>query len=83
MPGNRDVIVIFSIYGQFEAIWKPSLKKLFLLVTFYLTKTEKRTKKSLIQLSHYCFEWRYYFCQKTLIFCKKNTDAIKIKGALY
>ena len=25
-------------------------------VTFYVTKTENRTKKSLIQLSHYCFE---------------------------
>ena len=27
-----------------------------LIVTFYLTKTESRTKKSLMQLSHYCFE---------------------------
>ena len=27
-----------------------------LTVTFYLTKTDNRTKKSLIQLSHYCFE---------------------------
>ena len=25
-------------------------------VTFFLTKTENRTKKSLTQLSHYCFE---------------------------
>ena len=25
-------------------------------VTFCFTKTEKRTKKSLTQLSHYCFE---------------------------
>ena len=23
MPKNCDVIAIFSIYGQFEAIWKP------------------------------------------------------------
>ena len=27
-----------------------------LIVTFYLTKTENSTKKSLIQFSHYCFE---------------------------
>ena len=27
-----------------------------LKVTFYLTKTENRTKKSLTHLSHYCFE---------------------------
>ena len=25
-------------------------------ITFFLTKTENRTKKSLTQLSHYCFE---------------------------
>ena len=27
-----------------------------LIVTFYLTKTENKTKKSLMQFSHYCFE---------------------------
>ena len=27
-----------------------------LIVTFYLAKTENRTKKSLTQFSHYCFE---------------------------
>ena len=26
------------------------------IVTFFLTKTENKTKKSLTQLSHYCFE---------------------------
>ena len=34
------------------------------IVTFYLTKTENRTKKSLTQLSYYCFESRYYFDKK-------------------
>ena len=54
---NYDVIAIFSIYSQFGATWKSnSVKRIFLLiVTFYLTKTENRTKKSLTQLSHYCF----------------------------
>ena len=33
------------------------VKLIFLLiVTFYLSKTENRIKKSLTQLSHYCFE---------------------------
>ena len=51
-----DVIVIFSIYGQFGAIRKPqSGRRVFntyvFINTFYLIKTENRTKKSLTQLS--------------------------------
>ena len=58
---NCDVIAIFFfIYGQFGAIRKPDsgpVELMFsLIVTFYLTKTENRTKKPLTQLSHYCFE---------------------------
>ena len=53
-----------------------------LAVTFYLTKTDNRTKKSLIQLSHYCFEYRYQFCQKMHSFCKKNADIRKAKRTL-
>ena len=62
MSANCVVIVIFSIYDQFGAIWKPdsqckSVKLTFsLAVTFCLAKTENRTKKSPTQLSHYCFE---------------------------
>ena len=62
MSANCDVIVIFPIYGKFEAIRKPYsgcivVKLTFsLIVIFYLTKTENRTKKSPTQLSHYCFE---------------------------
>ena len=49
-----------------------SVKFIFLLiVTFYLTETENRTKKSLTQLLQHCFEKRCYFGQKTLIFSKK------------
>ena len=50
---NHDVTIIFLSYGQSEAIWKPDsrpmacVKLMFLLIaTFYLTKTENRTKKS-------------------------------------
>ena len=49
---NCDVIVIFSIYGQFGAIRKPGSRRL----VFYVAKTENRTKKSLKQLSNYWFE---------------------------
>ena len=58
MSENDDVIAISS---QFGAIRIPDsghiVCNLFsLIVTFYLTKTENRTEKSLTQLSHYCFE---------------------------
>ena len=64
MSKNCDIIVIFPIYGQFGAIWKPdsgrivcNIKLIFSpIITFYLTKIKNRTKKSLTQLSHYCFE---------------------------
>ena len=37
--------------------YSESVKVIFsLTVTFYITKTESRTKKSLTQLSHYCFK---------------------------
>ena len=28
MPENRDAIVIFPIYGQFGAIWKPDSRRI-------------------------------------------------------
>ena len=35
---------------------KPVKLTFSLIVIYYLTKTESRIKKSLTQLSHYCFE---------------------------
>ena len=46
-----------------------------------LTKTENRTKKSPTQLSHYCFEQRYYFCQKCGIFAKTVMTSAKLRGS--
>ena len=69
MTLNCNVIVIFPIYGQFGAN-----------LGLHGLQTEKRTKKSLTQLSYYCFEWRYYFWRKCS-FLQKNTDS-KIKGLL-
>ena len=41
--------------NQIQDAWSVILK-FSLTVTFYVTKTENRTKKSLTQLSYYCFE---------------------------
>ena len=45
----------------------------------YLTKTESITKKSLIELSSYCFEERYYFCRK-IADISKIKRALEVKG---
>ena len=53
-----DAIVILPTFGQFRAIRMPDSRcivcKIYIFIksNFYLTKTENRTKKSLIQLSH-------------------------------
>ena len=58
LPVNHYVIVIFSVYGKFGAIVKLDSGRIVckltfsLIATFYLTKTENRTKKSLAQSSH-------------------------------
>ena len=41
MLANYDVIVIFPIYGQFGAIWKPDSGR----ITFYLQTRETELKK--------------------------------------
>ena len=62
VSANCEVSVIFPIYGQFGTIRKLDsgliICKTYIsqIVTFFLTKTEKRTKKCLTQLLHYCFE---------------------------
>ena len=57
-----------------------SAKVMFsVIVTFCLTKTEKRTKKSLTQLSYYCFGQRYFFGQNKLIFLKKMLTSAKLR----
>ena len=86
MSGNCDVIAIFPIYSQFGAIRKPDSGRIVyktyrvpLIVTFYLTKTENKTKISLTQLLHYCLELRYYFGQERLIFCKEMLTSTKLR----
>ena len=71
MSKNFNVIAIFPIHSQFGGIWRLDSERIVcktyvfsLIVTFHLTKSENKTKKSLTQLSHYCYEKRYYFGQK-------------------
>ena len=59
---NCDVIAIFPIYNQFWAIRKPDSQRIVCKIYIFINrnllawKTEKKTKKCLTQLSHYCFE---------------------------
>ena len=62
MPEDCDLIVIFRIFSQFRAAWRSDSgnrvckSQVSVIVTFFVTKTENRTKESLTQLSQYCFE---------------------------
>ena len=60
---NCNVIVIFPIDDQFRAIWKTDSGRIACKTYIFINsnllsykKTEKRTKKYLTQLPHYCFE---------------------------
>ena len=49
------IVNLEKFVSQIPDTW--SVKVIFsLIVAFYLIKTENRTKKSLTQLSHYCFQ---------------------------
>ena len=82
MPTNCHVIVFFLIYGQSAATRRSVsgrmvIKLTFLLpITFDVTKTENQTRKSLTQLSYYCFE-------KGTIFAKKMLTTAKLRWPWY
>ena len=62
MSENCHIIVIFGFLANLEQSvgWIPDTESaeitFSVTITLCLTKTESRTKKSLTQLSHYCFE---------------------------
>ena len=62
MLANRDVIAIFQFLAYLEQSGSgipdvESVKLTFsLTITFYLPKSENRTKKSLTQSPDYCLE---------------------------
>ena len=71
----------FSRTWRQDFRWMVSILSLSLILTFYLTKSENRTKTSLLQPSYGCFEKRYYSCLKMLTFDKNNADASKMLGS--
>ena len=76
MTANCDVIVIFLIYGQFGAIQKLdsgwSVKLTFSLkVTFYLAKTENRTKNLKHNSHNIALSKGTIFAKKCSLFAKK------------
>ena len=79
----------FFIYGQFGAIRKPDSERIVyklifpLTVTFYLTKTENRTKMSLTQFSNYWFEQKFYFGQKNAVFLQKKLTSAELRTPWY
>ena len=89
MTSCRKIMTSLSFFGFFANLEQSggripdteSARVMFSVIgTFSLTETENRTKTSLTQLSRYCFEWRYFFGQKTLIFCKKMVTLAKLRG---
>ena len=66
MSENYDFIAIFRILTNLEQSRgqipdTESAKVMFLvIVAFCFTKTENTTKRSLIQLSHYCFFYHLF-----------------------
>ena len=65
MTSCREIVTLLSFFGFFanseqSGDWiaeTESAKVIFSVIgTFCLTKSENRTKKSLTQVSHYCFE---------------------------
>ena len=79
-----DVVVIFSIYGQYGAMLKTNslILGFSLMATSYPRKLGHRTK-SLTQPWYYCFERKYYYWLKLLTFCKKVLTSAKLSGSLY
>ena len=71
---------LWPLWSNLEARFR--MHKFSLITIFYLTKTENRTKKYLIELSYDCFEWRYYFFSKNTDFLLKRAGFSKFKGVL-
>ena len=79
ISANCDVIVIFLINDRFGAIRKTDSGRLVCKTYVFFRSnllsyknSKKKTKKSLTQFSHYCFELRYHFYKKNAEFLQKK-----------
>ena len=84
MSVDCEVIVNFQFMANLEQFgsrildtWSVNLT-FSLIVSFCFTKTENITRKSLTRFSYYCFEQRYYFCQKKC-WHQENQGGLSIK----
>ena len=88
MSENCDVIAIFSIYGQFGAIWKPDSRRI-------VCKTYISNNSNLLSYKNWKQNWKIFntaftlllcvkvlFWPKNVIFLQKNADTSKFKRAL-
>ena len=88
MSASRDVIVIFPIYGQFEAIRKPEsgrmVCKIFIFINSNLLSYKNWKQNSKISNTALTLLlWvKVLFLPKNADFLQKNADISEIKEAL-
>ena len=88
MLARCDVIVIFPIYDQVEAIWKPNSGRM-------VCKTYIFIHSNLLSYKKWKYNWKIFstalklllwvkvpFSTKNANFLQKNADISKIKGLL-
>ena len=86
---NCDVIVIFSIYGQFGAIRKSNSRRMvcntyiFINTNVLSYKTEKRIKYSQHSLHTITLSKDTIFTKICLFFTKKIVTPTKLRGSWY
>ena len=56
LSSHRFMTVLVQSGSQIPHAWCIIIAIIIIITPFYLAKTEKRTKKFLTFLSHYCFE---------------------------
>ena len=85
---NIDFIVIFRIYGQFEAIRKPNSRRMvcnshiFMNINFSSYKNSKQSIK-ISNTALILLLWiKVIFLPKTLIFSERNAEISKVKQVL-
>ena len=85
MSSNCNVIIIFSMYGQFGAIWKSDSRcivcksYIFSNINLLSWKPENRTKKTFKTTLTLLLWVKVPFLSKMLIFLQKKADLSKIK----
>ena len=86
ISASCDVIVVFSIYGQFEAIWKQNSRhmvcKTYILINSNLLSYRNwKENQTIFNTALILLPWvKVPFLTKNADFLQKNGDISKIKG---